>query len=73
MNARPPAVIATRLVGLLLLLFGAAQLLGQVLPFIAILRWIDWRPRAILENLGGAGAAQLGGRAQRGTRSGWFW
>jgi len=47
-------VIATRLIGLLLLIFGAAEILGQVVPFIAFMRWIGWRWRAILENLEGS-------------------
>jgi hypothetical protein len=54
-NARTTAIIASRLLGLLLLMFGAAQLLGQVLPFLSFMDWIGWDPRAIFANLTGAG------------------
>ena len=58
MNARATAVIATRLIGLVLTLLGGAALLGQLVPFIAFMKWIDWRPANILDNL--SGSAQSG-------------
>jgi hypothetical protein len=42
MSARATAVIATRLIGLVLLLIGAALALGQALAFVQFLRWLHW-------------------------------
>jgi hypothetical protein len=54
MTARSIAVIATRLIGLVLLIYGAAQLLGQVLPFIQFMNWISWKWSIVIENLSGS-------------------
>src|SRR4051794_39266023 len=58
MSARTTGVIATRLIGGVLVLFGAAQLLGQVLPFVEFMSWLNWNPRVIFENL--SGGSQFG-------------
>jgi hypothetical protein len=54
MTARTIAVIATRLIGLVLLIYGATQLLGQILPFIQFMNWISWKWSIAIENLSGS-------------------
>ena len=51
MNPQTTAVLVTRLIGLLMILYGAAQLLGQVVPFFQFLDWLNWDTRFIFDNL----------------------
>lgn len=55
MDARITAVIATRLLGLVLLLLGAALAFDQAVAFIRFMRWLHWDFAAIAENLGNGG------------------
>jgi hypothetical protein len=50
MSPRATAIIATRLIGLVLFLLGAAFALGQALAFLRLLRWIHWDVRIIPDN-----------------------
>jgi hypothetical protein len=76
MNARTTAIIATRLLGLLLILFGVAELLGQVLPLLSFMDWIGWDPREITRNLSEMGqhglSAHLVGLALASLVMGWY-
>jgi hypothetical protein len=60
MSPRTTAVIATRLIGLLLLLSGAALALGQALAFVQFMRWIDWDFGNVFDNLSAGGEYGLG-------------
>ena len=76
MSPRTTAVIATRIIGLVMLLSGTAALLGQALPFIEFMFWIRWRPRLILENLSGGGqfglSANIAVLSLAGALMGWY-
>lgn len=58
MTARDLTIVSTRLIGLLLLGYSAAVLLGQVLPFLEFMSWISWQPGLVIENI--QGARQIG-------------
>jgi hypothetical protein len=76
MEARDTAVIATRLIGLVVLILSVAGVIAQLLQVVAFMRWIAWVPSQILPNLSGADQFGLSftivGASVFGLAMGWY-